>query len=229
MIHLIVLLAISWLLVWLFNRSNISVLGLWPSQKRFMFFAILFATSAMLSATSFLLKMYFIKEVYVLSNGISKISILRNCWYQLRTVLTEELLCRGALLYMLIKKLGVLKAVISSSIFFALLHWFNAGVWGNFMHMSIIFTFTFFMGLVLAYAYAQSGSLLLPLAIHFGWNFVQNYIFPDSAIGNHLLTLATPVPSVTISYAAFFTMLLLPKISVIIINYFIVKQYSKQQ
>lgn len=227
MLQLFVVLAISWLLIWLFNRSNLSVLGFWPTEKRLVFFAVLLITSAALSASSFLLKMYCTKEVYTLSNDITSTSILRNVWYQLRTVLTEELICRGAVLYILIKKIGALKAVILSSIFFAVLHWFNAGVWGNIMQMSIVFSFTFFMGLVLAYAYARTGSLLLPFAIHFGWNFIQNYIFQDTPIGNHLLALAAPPPTVTISYAAFFTMLLLPKISVIVINYFIVKQHPK--
>lgn len=171
--------------------------------------------------------MYFTKEVYTLSNGITSTSILLNIWYQLRTVLTEELICRGALLYILIKKIGALKAVILSSIFFAVLHWFNAGVWGNFIQMSIVFSFTFFMGLLLAFAYAKTSSLLIPFAIHFGWNLIQNYIFPDTPVGNHLLTLTAPPPTVTISYTAFFTMLLLPKISVIFINYLIVKQYYK--
>lgn len=227
MLQLFVLIAISWLLIWLFDKSNLSVLGLWPTKKRLAFIAVLFVTSAILSASSFLLKMYFTKEVYVLSKNITSASILRDIWYQIRTVLTEELICRGALLYICIRKIGALKAVILSSVFFALLHWFNAGVWGNFMQMSIVFSFTFFMGLLLAFAYAKSGSLLLPFIIHFGWNLIQNHIFPDTPLGNHLLKLATPAQTVTISYIAFFTMILLPKIAVITINYFIMKQYQK--
>ena len=107
------------------------------------------------------------------------------------------------------------------------MHWINAGVWGNLTQMAIVFTFTFAMGLLLAFSYAKTYSILIPFAIHFGWNLTQNYIFPDTAAGNHVFILATPPPEVTISYLAFFTMLLLPKISVLIFNYLIIKKHRK--
>jgi uncharacterized protein len=83
------------------------------------------------------------------------------------------------------------------------------------------------MGLLLAYSYAKTFSVLIPFAIHFGWNLTQNYIFPDNATDNHILILSAPPPIVTVSYFAFFTMLLLPKVSVIIIDYLIVKQHKQ--
>ncbi|MBS1642030.1 MAG: CPBP family intramembrane metalloprotease [Bacteroidetes bacterium] len=227
MLQLIGLLAISWLLIWLFEKGNLSVLGLTPTKNRLKYFSILFIVSAILSATAFLLRMYFAKEEYTISQSLTTKSILLETWYQFRTVLTEELLCRGALLYILIKKIGQTKAVIISSIIFALLHWINAGVWGNLTQMIIVFTFTFAMGLLLAYSYARTFSLLIPFAIHYGWNLTQNYIFPDTATGNHILTLAAPPPTVTISYLAFFTMLLLPKISVLVLDYIIVKRHRQ--
>jgi hypothetical protein len=53
----------------------------------------------------------------------------------------------------------------------------------------------------------------------------QNYIFPGTAIGNHLFILSASPPKVTISYYAFFTVLLLPKIAVLGFDYlFINKQ-----
>ncbi|MDX1910687.1 MAG: CPBP family intramembrane glutamic endopeptidase [Saprospiraceae bacterium] len=227
MLQIIGLLAISWLLIWLFEKGNLSVLGLTPTKYRLRYFSILFIVSAMLSATTFLLRMYFAQEEYVVSQSLTTKSMLLETWYQFRTVLTEELLCRGALLYILIKKIGKTKAVIISSIIFATLHWINAGVWGNLTQMIMVFTFTFSMGLLLAYSYARTFSLLIPFAIHYGWNLTQNYIFPDTSTGNHIFTLAAPAPIVTISYLAFFTMLLLPKILVLVINYLIVKRYRQ--
>ena len=223
MLQLIVLFAISWVLIWLFEKGNLSVLGLTPTKDRLRYFTILFIISAVLSATTFLLRMYFAREEYAVSQSLTAKSMLLETWYQFRTVLTEELICRGALLYILIKKIGQTKAVIISSIIFAILHWINAGVWGNVTQMIIVFTFTFSMGLLLAYSYARTFSLLIPFAIHYGWNLTQNYIFPDTPTGNHIFILAAPPPTVTISYLAFFTMLLLPKVSVIVIDYLIVK------
>ena len=227
MLQLIGLILISWLLIWLFTKGNLTVLGLTPTTERLKYFIILFIVSCILSATAFLLRMNFAQEEYVLTPSLTISSVLLEIWHQFRTVLTEELICRGALLYILIKKIGQAKGLVITSAFFALLHWINAGVWGNLTQMIIVFTFTFAMGLLLAYSYAKTFSILLPFAIHFGWNLTQNYIFPDVATGNHIFILSTPPPEVTISYLAFFTMLLLPKISVLIVDYFIIKKHRQ--
>jgi membrane protease YdiL (CAAX protease family) len=227
MLQIIGLLGLSWLLIWLFDKKNLTVLGLTPTKERLKYFTILFIVSAIFSATGFLLRMHFAKEEYIVTQSLTTKSVLLEIWYQFRTVLTEELLCRGALLYILIKKIGQTKAVIITSVFFAVLHWLNAGVWGNLIQMIIVFTFTFAMGLLLAYSYARTFSLLIPFAIHYGWNLTQNYIFPDTATGNHILKLATPPPTVTISYLAFFTMLLLPKICVLVSDYLIIKRHRQ--
>lgn len=229
MLQLLGLLAISWAILWLVQKKNLSVLGLMPDKQRLSYFIILFIVSAICSASAYLLKILFLKEEYVLTQSLKIESVLLEIWYQFRTVLTEELLCRGAVLYILIKRIGASKAILISAVFFAILHWLNAGVWGNILQMTIVFSFTFTMGLLLAYAYARTFSLLMPFAIHYGWNLTQNYIFPDSAAGTHIFTLAAPPPSVTVSYFIFFTVLLLPKISVIVADYLIVKQHKQSQ
>lgn len=229
MLQLFGLFLISWLIIWVFTKGNLSVLGLTPTTERLKYFAILFIASCILSATAFVLRIYFAEEKYTLTPVLTINSVLLEIWYQFRTVMTEELICRGALLYILIKKIGQTKAVIITSVFFAILHWINAGVWGNLIQMTIVFSFTFAMGLLLALSYAKTFSILIPFAIHFGWNLTQNYIFPDTATGNHIFILATPPPEVTISYLAFFTMLLLPKISVLIIDYLIIKKHRQVQ
>lgn len=226
MLQLIVLILVSWLIVWLLEKQNLSVLGFYPTKERLKYFSLLFIVSSTLSASYFLLRMHIAKEKYVLSPELNFNSIFIEIWYQCRTVLTEELICRGVLLYILIKKLGNSKAILISAVTFALLHWFNSGVWGNILQMSLVFLFTFFMGLLLAYSYAKTYSLLIPFALHFGWNLMQNYIFPDQAAGNHIFILQEAPPEVTISYFSFFTMLLFPKIAVILANYFIIRQYK---
>lgn len=200
-------------------------MGLAPTVQRVKYVAVLFSVSAIISGSAYLLKMYFAKEVYVVDGTLTTTGFLIESWYQIRTVLTEELLCRGVILYIMIKKWGQGPAILVSSILFALLHWLNAGVWGNVVPMALVFAFTFAMGLLLAYAYARSNSLLLPFAIHLGWNWMQNYVFPDHPVGNHVFVLDGPPPVVTISYLSFFTMLLLPKIAVLVVNYGIVRSY----
>lgn len=227
MLQLIGLISLSWLLIWLFEKRGLSVLGLKPTNDRLKYFAILFIVTAICSAATFLLRIYFAKEQYTIAQALTVRSFVTESWYQFRTVLTEELLCRGALLYILIKRIGSAKAILISAVIFAVLHWMNAGVWGNLTQMIIVFTFTFAMGVLLAYSYARTFSLLIPFAIHYGWNLTQNYIFPDTATGNHVFTLAAPPPVVTISYLAFFTMLLLPKICVLLFDGLIVKRHGQ--
>lgn len=226
MLQIIVLLAISWLVVYIYNKGNLSVLGFTPTRDRISLFIQLFLASSLASTTSFLLKMYIAKEEYVLVESLTAYTIMKESWYQLRSVLTEELLCRGVLLFILIKTLGKTKAVVLSSLLFASLHFLNPGVWGDLVQMTLIFMFTFSMGLLLAYSYIRTGSLIPAVGIHFGWNITQNLIFPDSASGNHIFALGSPPPEVTVSYFAFFTMLLLPKFLVLGVNFFIIKNHG---
>lgn len=227
MLQIIGLLAISWLLVWLFDKHNLSVLGLMPTKDRLKLCFYLFIVTAICCSTAFVLKMYFAQEQYIINSKLTMFLIYSELWDNIRSVLTEELLCRGVLLYILIKKLGSKWAIIISSIIFALLHWLNNGVFGNTIQMSIVFLFTFCMGLLLAFSYAKTFSILIPFAIHLGWNLTQNFIFPDKPEGNHLFILATPPPMVTVSYFDFFVMLLFPKISAIGLAYLIVRKQKQ--
>lgn len=223
MLQIIGILVISWLIVLLFNRSNLSVLGMRPNKKLLKLVLILFIVTAICCSTTYLMKIYFAKEQYILNPKLTVNLISLGIWETLRSVLTEELICRGVLLYILIKKVGDKWAVIISSVAFGLLHWLNNGIFGNIIQMSIIFVFTFGMGLLLAYSYAKTHSILIPTAIHFGWNLTQNFIFPDRLEGNHIFILAEKPPIVTVSYFIFFLLLLFPKVSAIGLDYLIIK------
>lgn len=227
MLQLIGLLAISWLIVWLFNKHNLSVLGLIPTNYILKLCLYLFLVTVICCSTAFVLKMYFAKEHYIINSKLTTSVIFSELWNNIRGVLTEELLCRGVILYILIKKLGSKWAIIISAIIFGLLHWLNNGVFGNATQMSIVFLFTFSMGLLLAFSYAKTFSILIPFAIHLGWNLTQNFIFPDQSAGNHVFILAAKPPVVTVSYFVFFVMLLFPKISVIVLDYLIVNSQKQ--
>ncbi len=226
MLQIIALFAFSWLIIWWHEKGNLSVLGFQPTLKRTGYFFLLLFVSILISASTYLLRMYFAEEQYTVNTSMNAQLFFQESWFQIRSVLTEELLCRGVLLYIMIRQLGTRKAIVLSSLIFALLHWFNSGVWGNLPQMAMVFVFTFAMGLLLAYAFTQSKSILLPFAIHLGWNWVQNFVFPDNAAAHSVFVLVTPPPTVTISYLAFFTMLLFPKIAVLAINYGIVRSYK---
>jgi membrane protease YdiL (CAAX protease family) len=227
MLQIIGLLTISWLIVWLFNRSNLSVLGLTPNKELLKLMLILFIVTVICCSTTYLMKIYFAKEEYIINPKLTTNLFFLGFWETLRGVLTEELICRGILLYILINKLGTKWAIIISSIIFGLLHWLNNGVFGNIIQMSIMFVFTFGMGILLAYSYTKTFSILIPTTIHFGWNLTQNFIFPDQPEGSHIFILARTPPIVTVSYFIFFLLLLFPKVSAIGLDY-IIMQKQKQ-
>jgi membrane protease YdiL (CAAX protease family) len=223
MVQIIGLLAISWLLIWLFEKGNLSVLGLRPTASKLKISAILFIVTAICCSTAFFMRMYFTKEQFSVNPQLNTSLAGNGIWVNFKSVLFEELLCRGVGLYILIKWLGAKWAILISAVIFGILHWLNAGVWGNGEQMAIVFAYTFTFGLLLAYAYARSLSLYLPFAIHFGWNLTQNFIFPENLNGNTFFVMVLQ-PVVTISYFVYFTMILFPKISAILIDYLLIKR-----
>jgi membrane protease YdiL (CAAX protease family) len=143
--------------------------------------------------------------------------IADGVWFNIKSVLYEELIFRGALFYILIKKVGATKAIWISSTAFGMYHWFSQGSLGEPIPMLITFVVTGTMGLVLAYGYTKTQSLYVPIAIHFGWNVVQQVVFSNGPIGKRLLTEVLPQPEVTVSYFTFFFMQLFPIVGVLVV------------
>ncbi len=216
MIGILIQLALSWLLVWIFDRSNLSVLGLAPTKRRLLHFAIFLFTAAAFSASGFGLKMWIAAQRWQLNPEWSLQLIADGVWFNIKSVLYEELIFRGALFYILIKKLGATKAIWISSIAFGMYHWFSQGSLGEPMAMLVTFVVTGAMGLVLAYGYRKTLSLYVPIAIHFGWNVVQQVVFSNGPIGKRLLIEVLPQPEVTVSYFSFFFMQLFPIVGVLV-------------
>ena len=106
MVEIIGILAISWLLIWLFEKGNLSVLGLKPVIRNLVYAAVLFVTTALCCASGFLMRMYFGEEQFMLNPAFSLSLVFTGIWLNVKSVLFEELLCRGVGLYILIKKLG---------------------------------------------------------------------------------------------------------------------------
>jgi uncharacterized protein len=217
MIGILIQLVLSWLLVWLFDKSNLSVLGLVPTKERLQQFAIFLFTAAAFSASGFGLKMCIAAQRWQLNPEWTLQLIADGVWFNIKSVLYEELIFRGVLFYILIKKLGATKAIWVSSTAFGMYHWFSQGSLGEPMAMLVTFVVTGAMGLVLAYGYSKTLSLYLPIAIHFGWNVVQQVVFSNGPIGKRLLIEVLPQPEVTVSYFSFFFMQLFPIVGVLVV------------
>ena len=131
MLGIIIQLALSWLLIWLFEKGNLSVLGFRPTRKRLIDFALFFVVTAVLCASGFFLKMLIAKQQWQLNPNFNLYTIANGTWFNIKSVLFEELIFRGVLFYLLIKKLGATKAIIISAVAFGIYHWFSHELFGN--------------------------------------------------------------------------------------------------
>lgn len=224
MVGIIVQLAISWLIIWIYEKGNLSFLGFYPTKKRNLDFILFFLITAFCCSSGFFLRMYFGKEVWKWNESLTTMIALNAIWWNIKSVLFEELIFRGVLFYILIKKLGVSKAIIISSVAFGIYHWFSQEVFGQPVQMAIIFLLTGIMGALYAYGYTKSFSLFIPCALHLGWNLTQGFIFSQGPIGKGMFVLANEQPVVNVSYLVYFTILLTPILSTWIINFLILKK-----
>jgi len=228
MLGVIIQLLVSWLLLWLFEKRGLEVFGFYPTRKRLLGFALFFIITALCCSSDFIMRMIFAKQQWQLNPKLTAGLILSGAWWNLKSVLFEEFIFRGAIMYILIKKLGAIKAIIISSICFGIYHWFSHEVIGNPVQMAITFVVTGTMGLVYAYAYAKTFSLYFPIAIHLGWNLTSSVIFSTGIIGDQLLVPVKPVPEVTVGYFVYFCIVFVPMLSALLINFFMLKRMKQQ-
>ena len=114
---------------------------------------------------------------------------LVKCLFQFLVVgVGEEVLFRGIVFRMMDERWGTLVALILSSLLFGFLHITNdnATVWSS-------VAITVEAGLLLGAAYKWSGSLWLPIGIHWSWNFFQGPVFGFAVSGNETYSLVRPL------------------------------------
>lgn len=187
MIGILVILAISWLLLHFIEKQNILALGFQPIAKRIKQFSSGFLLSAILCVFVQYFEAFLKSSSWVLHENVSGGMVLKSFWWDFRSVLTEELIFRGALLYILLKKMGLGRGVLISAISFGIYHWFSYGVLGNVMAMILVFIGTGLMGYAWAWAFAKTKSIMLALGLHLGWNFIHNTIFSKGPLGDLVL------------------------------------------
>jgi len=226
MIGIIVQLAISWGLIWLIEKKDLTVLGLRPNKRRVIDFFAFFIVTAVFCSLGFILKMYFGNQQWQLNPQLSLALVSNGIWWNIKSVLFEELIFRGAMLYLLLNKLGVTKAILLSATGFGVYHWFSLGVFGNPMAMVMIFFITGTMGLLLAYGFTKSLSMYTPIGIHLGWNLTQIFVFSQGPIGNGIFMQTSAEAFRTDSYLIFVVVTFLPILLALSVNYWIIRKHN---
>ena len=84
----------------------------------------------------------------------------------------EEIFCRGIIFRMIDERWNTRAALIVSALFFGFGHLSNDNAtWWSSLAIAIE------AGLLLAAAYKWSGTLWVPIGIHWAWNYVQGNVF----------------------------------------------------
>lgn len=225
MIGIVVQLTLSWLIIWWFDKGNLSVLGWQPTVVRLRHFLLFSLVTSACCASGFGLRIYAGQEIWERNPALTMNQTLSAIGWNIKSVLFEELIFRGALFYILWKKLGATKAMIISSTAFGIYHWFSQELWGNTTQMVIVFLLTGIMGMVYAYGYVKTKSLYVPCAIHFGWNITQGFVFSHGSIGNGVFMPALEQPhAVTLSYLTYGIITFSPLLSSWLFNYLLLSR-----
>jgi membrane protease YdiL (CAAX protease family) len=90
---------------------------------------------------------------------------------------TQEVMVRGYVQQTIQRQFGVLSGVIISALFFLVLH--LGAIQGAILPAISLFA----AGILLGVCYAVTGNLWLPMALHFGWNFLQGPVLGETVSG----------------------------------------------
>ncbi|HYC84114.1 MAG TPA: CPBP family intramembrane glutamic endopeptidase, partial [Chryseosolibacter sp.] len=165
---IVILLLISALVLYFAERKSLFALGLIPSMRgvgeiagAFLFVAALCTAVQLIEA--------FVASAEIRRNQTASNEIIQMFWWDFRSVLTEELVFRGALLIILINRIGIQRAILISASAFGVYHWFSFGIFGNVIPMIFVFIGTGLMGYGFALSFARTQTIWMPTALHLGW------------------------------------------------------------
>jgi uncharacterized protein len=223
LLGIVVQLMISWILLRVTYRENLNVLGITPSKSRMSQFALGFIFTALLCTVIQLSDSALTNTDWKLNDNLSVLGTLNFLWWNVKSVVFEELIFRGALLYIAIRKWGARTGILLSAIAFGIYHWFTFGVFGNIVFMLVVFLMTSISGLVWAYAFEKTKSMMLPIGLHLGWNFVFNSVFSKGPFGDQILIPQADKASHLTDALFFFIHFLLPNLVVPALTFFYIK------
>ena len=226
MLGILIQLLISWGILFWYKRKGLTPLGLMPTFPRLRLFIFFLLLSAFCAVSRYLVRLYFGKELWELNPNLNAALVWDGIWWNMKSVLFEELIFRGALFYIIWDKWGPKQAIVISSIAFGIYHWFSYEVWGMPVQMAIYFVATGLAGLLYSYAFVKTKSMLIPIAMHFGWNFIGNFVFSEGTIGKGILVM-TEQPIVNVSVFIYYLAMWNPMVMFLLINFLVLRKINK--
>jgi membrane protease YdiL (CAAX protease family) len=186
MIGILVLLIVSWVLLHFIENKNLMVLGVLPIKKSIFEFSVGMVFVVFVTLIFVGLDTLVFSIQWKLSSSIDYQIIANSIWYNLKSAITEDLLFRGALLYILVSKLGFRTGLLLSACTFGVYHWFSYGMLPGeirIIPLLYVFSITGFVGYVWAYTFIKTCSIMMPLGFHLGSNFILSLYFKNAAYG----------------------------------------------
>lgn len=177
MIAIAVELLLSWLLLKYSFGENLNALGFHLNTKRLLLMLYGFVLPLVYLSALYLGISLWVQNPYQLNPDYTAGNFIKSVFYVLKAVVFEELIFRGALLYLLLKKLGSRKAILTSALAFGVYHWFSYNLFGQPVQMLTVLISTGAMGYLLALAFVKTNSIQLPFALHLGYNITSMILF----------------------------------------------------
>lgn len=186
MLGIAIILLVSWLLLHLLDKSSLFVLGIELNFSRLKLFLLCFFITALLCGLVNFFEI-FLSGSELQLNKLGFQAVLNGLWWDFKSVVTEELVFRGALFYLLYKKVSSSVAIYATMISFGVYHWFSFDLWGQILPMIVVFIGTALMGYAFAMSFVKSKTIFAPIGLHLGWNFTLNTIFSSGPLGTGLI------------------------------------------
>ena len=187
MLGILIAFIISWGILYLIEKKSILSLGVLPVPARLKQLLTGFLITGLLCVSVESLEMLLKGSSFHLNEDFD-LSLFGNMTiWDLKSVITEELIFRGALLLILIERFGMKTGLLVSATAFGVYHWFSFGIIGNIFPMIIVFIGTALMGYAWALAFYKTKSIFMPIGLHLGWNFTFNTVFSKGPLGEGLL------------------------------------------
>lgn len=224
MLGILVQLIISAILLWVVEKKNLTALGVFPAGLRVRQFILGLVVAGALCVVVQLFYSSFTHSLWKSNPLFNYQLLIKSVGLDMKSVLFEELIFRGALLYILIQKIGSRKAILLSAVAFGIYHWFSYNAWSNLVMMIYVFISTGIMGLVWAYAFSKTKSMALPIGLHLGWNLVYNSVFSKGPWGEILLVLEQTEDSIQLTGVISLINFIMPTVLVPLFIWFVVRK-----
>ncbi len=171
------------------EKKNIDCLGIIPYGKRITQFFVGMVFIMLINLVNIYIETIVLKIDWKLQPSINYQFIFNAFVYHIRSALTEDLVFRGAILYILINRLGAKWGILISALCFGVYHVFSYGINGDrVIPILYVILVTGFTGYVWAYTFHKTQSIIMALGFHLGINLVSCFFFESQPYGELIFT-----------------------------------------